>query len=134
MSFSNRLPVATGEAVWHDSEAPTVIRALSDRCCLTDSFPARVGLFVDLVLIALLSVGVWFALVFAGVLTLGLLLPLLRSVWRWSRSPITRSRSAPALPRPSHAVVRVEVRNWTGNRPDLLQAFLMTALFSRPSR
>jgi uncharacterized RDD family membrane protein YckC len=131
MSSSNRLPVATGEATWQDSEAPTVIEPLSDPM-LFDGIRSRrvLGYLVDLVLIALLSVAVWFALVFAGVLTLGLLLPLLPI--GMALVPLAYHALQVGGPRSATIGMRlfdVEVRNGTGTRPDLLQAFLMTALF-----
>jgi uncharacterized RDD family membrane protein YckC len=131
MSSSNRLPVATGEAAWQDSEAPTVIEPLSDPM-LFDGIRSRriLGYLVDLILIALLSVAVWFALVFAGVLTLGVLLPLLPI--GVALVPLAYHTLQVCGPRSATIGMRlfgVEVRNWTGTRPDLLQAFLMTALF-----
>jgi uncharacterized RDD family membrane protein YckC len=131
MSFSNRLPVATGEARWHDSEGATVIEPLSDPM-LFDGIRSRrvLGYLVDLILIGLLSVAVWFALVFAGVVTLGLLLPLLPV--GMALVPLAYHTLQVGGPRSATIGMRlfgVEVRNWTGTRPDLLQAFLMTALF-----
>jgi uncharacterized RDD family membrane protein YckC len=131
MSSSNHLPAATSEAAWPDSEVPTVIEPLSDPT-LFDGIRSRrvLGYFVDLVLIAILSVAAWFALVFAGVLTLGLLLPLLPIAM--ALIPLAYHALQVCGPRSATIGMRlfdVEVRNWTGNRPDLLQAFLMTALF-----
>jgi uncharacterized RDD family membrane protein YckC len=131
MSSSNRLPAATGNATWPDSEVPTVIEPLSDPA-LFDGIRSRrvLGYFVDLILIALLSVAVWFALVFAGVLTLGLLLPILPiAVALVPLAYHTLQVCGPHSATVGMRLFGVEVRNWTGSRPDLLQAFLMTALF-----
>jgi len=131
MSSSNHLPVATGEATWQEPEEPTVVEPLSDPL-LFDGIRSRrvLGYFVDLILIAILSVAAWFALVFAGVLTLGVLLPLLPIAM--ALIPLAYHTLQVCGPRSATVGMRlfdVEVRNWTGSRPDLLQAFLMTALF-----
>jgi uncharacterized RDD family membrane protein YckC len=123
--------VATGQAGWQETEGPTVIEPLSDPLLFDGIRTRRVlGYLVDLVLVGLLSVAVWFALVFAGVVTLGLLMPLLPL--GVALVPLVYHTLQVAGPRSATIGMRlfgVEVRNWTGTRPDLLQAFLMTALF-----
>jgi uncharacterized RDD family membrane protein YckC len=131
MSSSNRLPVATGEAVWQDAEDPRVVEPLTDPLLFEGIRSRRVlGYFVDLILIALLSVAVWCALAFAGLVTLGLLMPLLPI--GVALVPLAYHTLQVGGPRSATIGMRlfgVEVRNWTGARPDLFQAFLMAALF-----
>src|ERR1700754_3474853 len=114
MNPSNRLPIATGQAGWQDSAAPTVIEPLSDPLLFDGIRTRRVlGYFVDLILIALLSAAVWFALVFAGVATLGLLMPLLP--FGVALVPLAYHTLQVGGPRSATIGMRlfgVEVRNW----------------------
>ncbi len=88
------------------------------------------GYFFDLAILAALSVAAWTALTVAGVLSFGLLLPLV---------PIGLA----ILPLAYHTLLvggrhsstwgmrlfGVEVRSWTGERPTVVQALLMAVLF-----
>ncbi len=88
-----------------------------------------VGYAVDVLILMLILTGVWLVLSFIGVLSFGLLLPLNLVI-------------LPVIPLAYHSyfighdgatpgmrMFDVEVRTWTGGRPDYIQAVLMTVLF-----
>lgn len=88
------------------------------------------GYFVDLVLIAAISVAAWAVLMLAGVLSLGLLMPLVPL----ALALIPVAYHTLLIGGPSSATIGMqlfdtEVRSWTGERPGHWQAFLMTTLF-----
>jgi uncharacterized RDD family membrane protein YckC len=126
MSSSNRLP-ATGGAAWQEAAVdPLADPALYDGIRWRRVF----GYIVDLALIALASLAVWLLLAVAGIASFGLLLPLLPI--GVALVPLAYHTLQVASPRSATVGMRlfdVEVRAWTGTRPDLWQAFLMTALF-----
>lgn len=126
MSSSNRLPAAS-DAAWQSS----AIDPLADPALYDGIRWRRVfGYVVDLALIGFVSVAVWLLLAIAGIASFGLLLPLLPIgvalvPLAYHSLQVASSRSATVGMR----LFDVEVRGWTGVRPDLFQAFLMTALF-----
>lgn len=88
------------------------------------------GYLVDLAFLVFIVTAAWVALTVAGLASLGLLLPLV---------PL----GVAVVPVAYHSLLvgglrsgtwgmrmfDVEVRSWTGNRPTLVQAFLMAVLF-----
>ena len=88
------------------------------------------GYFVDLVLIGVLWVVAWLVFMLAGVLSLGLLFPLVPV----ALGLVPVAYHTLMIGSPSSATIGMqlfdtEVRSWTGERPGYWQAFLMTALF-----
>jgi uncharacterized RDD family membrane protein YckC len=88
------------------------------------------GYFVDLAIIAVITIAIWFALVFAGIVSFGLLLPLvplgIAVVPVAYHSLLVGGRRSATW---GMQMLDVEVRSWTGSRPTLWQGFLMTVLF-----
>lgn len=85
---------------------------------------------VDLVVMALLGAAVWLVLGFLGVLTFGLLLPLLGPAL--ALLPLAYHGVLVGGPRSATLGMRLldlEVRSFTGERPSVLQAVLAAALF-----
>jgi len=88
------------------------------------------GFLVDLAMILLATCAAWFVLSLAGLLSLGLLLPLVPLgvgiiPVAYHSLLVGGAQSATIGMR----LFDVEVRNWTGGRPTLFQAFLMAVLF-----
>ncbi|MFQ5776069.1 MAG: RDD family protein [Kiloniellaceae bacterium] len=127
MTYNGNLPsLHLGSAAW--AEAPPDPLAEPD---LYDGLVYRrvAGYAVDVVLIAVLSVALGLAFGLAGVLSFGLLSPLgfaavaLLPVSYHSYF-IGRRGATPGM-----ALFDLEMRTWTGHRPDYVQAFLVTVLF-----
>lgn len=88
------------------------------------------GYACDLAIMAAMSVAAWTALTIAGVISFGLLLPLVPV--GLAILPIAYHALLVGGPRSSTWGMRlfgVEVRSWTGGRPSLAQAALMAVLF-----
>ena len=88
-----------------------------------------VGYAVDVLILMVILMAVGFALFFIGVLSFGLLLPLKLLIpplvpLAYHSYFIGHDGATPGM-----RMFDVEVRAWTGGRPDYLQAFLMTVLF-----
>lgn len=84
----------------------------------------------DVVILAAILTGAWMAAVTAGIATLGLLWPLLWAAiacipFAYHTLLIGGARSATWGMR----LFDIEVRDWEGGRPNLLQAAAMTAIF-----
>lgn len=85
---------------------------------------------IDLVAIAAITVAIWFALVLVGLFSFGLLMPLVPL--GVAIVPIAYHSLTVGGPHSATLGMRlfdVEVRSWTGERPSLWQAFLMTVIF-----
>jgi uncharacterized RDD family membrane protein YckC len=88
------------------------------------------GYLVDLILIGLITLALWFALVLVGVLSFGLLMPLVPlGVAVVPTLYHTFTVGGPRSATPGMRLFDVTVRSWTGERPSLLQAFLLTVTF-----
>jgi uncharacterized RDD family membrane protein YckC len=88
------------------------------------------GFLVDLAMILMATFVVWLVLSLAGVLSLGLLLPLVPL--GVGVIPVAYHSLLVGGPQSATIGMRlfdVQVRNWTGGRPTLFQAFLMAVLF-----
>jgi len=84
----------------------------------------------DVVILALILTGAWMVAVTAGIATLGLLWPLLWAAiacipFAYHTLLIGGAKSATLGMR----LFDIEVRDWEGGRPNLLQAAFMTAIF-----
>jgi uncharacterized RDD family membrane protein YckC len=120
------LPVPTRSA-WQGAAPdpladPSLYEAIRSRRIL--------GYLVDLAVIVLVATAIWFALVFAGIVTFGVLLPLVPigvAVVPVAYHSLTVG--SPGSATWGMRLFDLEVRSWTGNRPTLLQAFLMAVLF-----
>ena len=89
-----------------------------------------VGYVVDLVIIAILWGIAWFAAIMLGLVTLGLLWPLL--VVAVGLVPLAYHTLTIASAGSATVGMRlfdVEVRSWTGRRPDFWQALIMTVIY-----
>lgn len=85
---------------------------------------------IDLVVIATIAAAIWFALVLVGVLSFGLLMPLVPlGVAIVPTLYHTLTVGGPHSATPGMRLFDVTVRSWTGERPSLWQAFLMTVTF-----
>jgi len=88
------------------------------------------GYLVDLVLIGILLVMAWAVAGVLGVLTLGLAWPLLvLAVGFVPLAYYTLTIAGPASGTVGMWLFDVEVRSWTGKRPDFGQALIMTAVY-----
>jgi len=88
------------------------------------------GYLVDLCIIACLWGAAWIAAIVLGVVTLGLLWPVL--VVAVGLVPLAYHTLTIASPGSATIGMRlfdVEVRSWTGKRPDIWQALIMTVIF-----
>lgn len=88
------------------------------------------GYLIDLAILVVIVAAVWFALVVAGLASFGLLLPLVPigvAVVPVAYHSLTVGGGLSATW--GMRMFDLEVRSWTGNRPTLLQAFLMAVLF-----
>jgi uncharacterized RDD family membrane protein YckC len=88
------------------------------------------GYVVDLVLIAMIWGVAWVAAIILGIVTLGLLWPVL--VVFLGLVPLayhTLTIASASSATFGMRIFDVEVRSWTGRRPDFWQALLMTALY-----
>ncbi len=88
-----------------------------------------VGYAVDVLILMVILMAVGLVLYFIGVLSFGLLLPLKFLIpplvpLAYHSYFIGHDGATPGM-----RMFDVEVRAWTGGRPDYLQAFLMTVLF-----
>lgn len=88
-----------------------------------------VAYILDVLLIAGLSLCAWVVFGLAGILSFGLLTPL--GIMALAVLPVAyhsfflgRQGATPGM-----RIFDVEVRSWTGGRPDYFQAFLVTVLF-----
>ena len=84
----------------------------------------------DVVILAVLLTGAWMVAVAAGIVTMGLLFPLLWAAiacipFAYHTLLIGGRRSATLGMR----LFDIEVRDWEGGRPNMLQAAAMTAVF-----
>ncbi len=84
---------------------------------------------VDVVAIAVLLAAAWFLLSLLAVLSLGLLLPLKIIVLAILPTAYHTYFIGSTGMTPGMRVFDVELRTWTGRRPDYVQAFLQTVLF-----
>jgi uncharacterized RDD family membrane protein YckC len=91
----------------------------------------RIAAYVfDLVLLGIASPVLFFGFKVIGILTFGLLTPLLLLVWSLSAIIYhTLFIASPWSATPGMRLLGVEVRAWNGNRPSLAQAALQTVLF-----
>lgn len=127
MTFRSQLPaLGLGAAAWGEAPpdplaAPALYQGLIWRRAL--------GYLVDVVLIAALSVGLWFVAGVVGILSFGLLTPL--GILALAILPVAYHTYflGQAGATPGMALFDVEIRSWTGRRPDYTQAFLATVLF-----
>ena len=87
------------------------------------------GYLVDLALIAALYLGLWVAVGLVGILSFGLLTPL--GILVLAILPLTYHSFFIGHDggTPGQRLFDLEVRAWTGRRPDYPQAFLNTVLF-----
>jgi uncharacterized RDD family membrane protein YckC len=87
------------------------------------------GYLIDVLVLAVLGAAAWFALGLLVVLTFGLLLPL--QIVALALLPLAYHTLFLAYrgQTPGMAALDLEVRSWNGRRPDLLQAFIQTAVF-----
>ena len=88
------------------------------------------GYLIDVLVLGVLGAAAWFALGLLVVLSFGLLLPL--QIVALALLPLAYHTLFLAYrgQTPGMAALDVEVRSWNGRRPDLLQAFIQTAVFS----
>lgn len=91
----------------------------------------RVAAYIfDLVVLGIASPFLFFAFKVVGVLTFGLLTPLLLLVWSLSAIIYhTLFLASPWSATPGMRLLGIEVRAWNGNRPSLPQSALQTVLF-----
>ena len=90
----------------------------------------RVGAYiVDLVAISVLMIVAWFLLGLLAVLSFGLLLPLKVFVLALLPTAYHTYFIGSSGATPGQRFFDVEIRTWTGRRPDYVQAFLQTVLF-----
>jgi uncharacterized RDD family membrane protein YckC len=126
VTSSSSLPVPATRA-WQ-GEAPDPLADPS----LYDGIRSRrvFGYFVDLAVILLIGAAVWVALGLVGIVSFGLLMPLVplgvAVVPVGYHSIMVGSSGSATL---GMRLFDLEVRSWTGVRPTLLQAFLMAVLF-----
>lgn len=127
MSERSRLPTLTLEDAAWDEAPPSPL----DEPGLYDGVIWRrvLGYTIDLILIAIASVAVWIVFGLLGIITLGALSPLgaiaLAILPVAYHTYFIGQQSAT----PGMALFDVEVRAYGGQRPDYVQAFLMTMLF-----
>lgn len=114
------------DAVWQDLppdplDAPDLYDGIMWR---------RAGAYlVDVVAIMVLMIGAWFLLGLLAVLSLGLLLPLKIVVLTLLPTAYHTFFIGSSGATPGMRFFDVEIRTWTGHRPDYVQAFLQTVLF-----
>lgn len=90
----------------------------------------RVGAYmVDLVAIMILMFVAWFLLGLMTILTLGLLLPVKVAALALLPTAYHTWFIGSSGATPGMRFFDVEIRTWTGRRPDFFQAFLQTVLF-----
>jgi uncharacterized RDD family membrane protein YckC len=87
------------------------------------------GYIVDVMAIAVLWIAAWIVLGTAAVMSLGLLLPLKVAVLALLPTIYHTWFLGSAGATPGMRLFDVELRSWTGRRPDYFQAFLQTVLF-----
>jgi uncharacterized RDD family membrane protein YckC len=100
-------------------------RRLYDGILLRRAF----GYLVDLTILAILAVVVWFALGILGVLSLGLLMPLQAAALALLPIAYHTLFIGAKGATPGMRLMDVEARGLDGLPPDYLQAFIMTAVF-----
>lgn len=127
MSERSHLPTLNlGDAAWEDT--PPDPLAAPD---LYDGVIWRrvLGYTVDLILIGIASIAVWIVFGLLGLITLGVLSPL--GAIALAVLPIAYHTYFIGVQAatPGMALFDVEVRGWAGQRPDYVQALLMTVLF-----
>jgi uncharacterized RDD family membrane protein YckC len=92
-----------------------------------------VAYLVDGVVLSVIGLGVWLLFWFAIVVSFGLLAPLLGLIYvAMPLIPLAYHTLTIGGPRSATVGMRlfdVEMRSWTGRRPEYLQALLATALF-----
>lgn len=90
----------------------------------------RVGAFcVDVVAVSILSFVAWFLLGLMAVMSFGLLLPLQVAAVALLPTAYHTYFIGSSGATPGMRFFDVEIRTWTGRRPDYVQAFLQTVLF-----
>ncbi len=85
--------------------------------------------WVDLLLIGLLVASAWVALWMLTIISFGLFSPLLLMLGLIPIFYHTLTIGGPRSATPGMSLTGVEVRSWTGERPNYLQAFVQTILF-----
>jgi uncharacterized RDD family membrane protein YckC len=119
---AERLHSGAGSAGEADPFTPAQFAGISSR---------RVAAYIfDLVLLGIASPLLYFAFQVVGILTFGLLTPLLFLLWSLSAIVYhTLFIASPWSATPGMRLFGIEVRAWNGNRPSLPQAALQTVLF-----
>jgi uncharacterized RDD family membrane protein YckC len=93
-------------------------------------FKRVMAYLIDLVFLAVITAVEWFAFKIIGVLSLGLLTPILLVIL--ALTPLayhTLLIGGPWSATLGMRIMGIEVRAWNGNRPEILQAGLQTILF-----
>jgi uncharacterized RDD family membrane protein YckC len=116
----------SGPAAWRDQPPdPMVAPDLYDGLLWRRAF----GYLIDVLVLGVLGAVAWFALGLLVVLSFGLLLPLQIAALALLPLAYHTLFLAHRGQTPGMAALDVEVRTWNGRRPDLLQAFVQTAIF-----
>ena len=124
--MTNLPSLRLGDTAWRDAPPdPLAEPGLYDGVILR----RVLGYLVDLALIAALYLSLWVAVGLAGILSFGLLTPL--GILVLAILPITYHSFFIGHDggTPGQRLFDLEVRAWTGRRPDYPQAFLNTVLF-----
>ena len=87
------------------------------------------GYLIDLLLIGILWGAAWFAAILLGIVTFGLAWPILVVVVGFVPLAYHTLTIATGAATPGMWLFDVEVRSWTGKRPDFGQALIMTAVY-----
>ena len=87
------------------------------------------GYLIDLVLIGILWGAAWLVALLLGTVTLGLAWPLLVLIVGFFPLAYYTLTIAAGSATPGMWLLDVEVRSWTGKRPDFGQALIMTAVY-----
>lgn len=87
------------------------------------------GYLVDLLLIGVVWSAAWFAAILLGIVTFGLAWPILVVVVGFVPLAYHTFTIAAGSATPGMWLFDVEVRSWTGKRPDFTQALIMTLVY-----
>ena len=87
------------------------------------------GYLVDLLVIGIFWGAAWLVAVMLGIVTLGLAWPLLVVIVSFFPLAYHTLTIAMGSATPGMWLFDVEVRSWTGKRPDFVQALLMTVIY-----